>query len=89
MIELRRLTKRYGKTTTLKMINRLIEPTAYQHRALSRKLRGHCEYYGITGNADQLSSFRTHVTRLWHKWLNRRSQRGNMSWSGFVRHLDR
>lgn len=62
---------------------------AFQHRALSRKLRGHWAYYGITGNARRLQLFAMHVRRLWHKWLNRRSQRGGMPWSRFARLLER
>jgi len=48
-------------------------PVAAQQRTLSRKLRGHCAYYGITGNAKALSRFRYEVHRRWRKWLNRRS----------------
>lgn len=62
---------------------------AFQHRALSQKLRGHWAYYGITGNARRLQVFGMEVRRLWHKWLNRRSQRGGMLWSRFARLLER
>ena len=55
---------------------------------LSRKLRGHYAYYGITGNATALSRFRTEVIRLWRKWLGRRSWSGRMSWERFVRLLN-
>lgn len=57
-----------------------------QHEMLSRKLRGHMAYYGITGNFRRLDAFRTVVTRLWHKWLARRSQRG-LPWPRFKRLL--
>lgn len=57
-----------------------------QHEMLSRKLRGHMAYYGITGNFRRLAAFRTVVVRLWHKWLARRSQRG-LPWPRFVRLL--
>lgn len=60
-----------------------------QHAMLSRKLRGHMAYYGITGNYRRLVAFRTAVVRLWHKWLHRRSQRGSMPWPRFVRLLAR
>jgi RNA-directed DNA polymerase len=56
----------------------------WQHRALSRKLRGHCAYYGITGNGQRLWAFRNEVIRIWQKWLSRRSQRG-MRWEAFRR----
>lgn len=58
-----------------------------QQRELALKLRGHYEYYGITGNSRMLSRFLTAVTRRWHYWLNRRSQRGKWSWERFRRML--
>ena len=54
-----------------------------QHRILSQKLRGHCEYYGITGNSLALRQFRTALALLWRKWLMRRSGgagRKNWNW---------
>jgi RNA-directed DNA polymerase len=51
-----------------------------QHRILSLKLRGHCEYYGITGNSHALRQFRTAMAALWRKWLNRRSNSGRRNW---------
>jgi group II intron reverse transcriptase/maturase len=64
-------------------------PVAEQHRALSRQLRGHDAYYGITGNATALSGFRHEVRRRWHKWLNRRSHVGRLNWEAFKRLLQR
>lgn len=54
-----------------------------QHRRLSAMIRGHCSYFGITGNSRSLDRFRTAVERLWRKWLDRRSQRGRMTWDRF------
>ena len=56
-----------------------------QQAALSRKLRGHYAYYGITGNFQALHRFRFEVERLWRKWLGRRSWRGRMTWERFAR----
>ena len=56
-----------------------------QQAALSRKLRGHYAYYGITGNFQALNRFRFEVERLWRKWLGRRSWRGRMTWVRFGR----
>lgn len=81
--------RRALRATSLWLRRNRHESVTYQHQALCRKLRGHYAYYGITGNARQLSSFHSHVMRLWQKWLNRRSQRGNMSWSRFSRLLER
>jgi RNA-directed DNA polymerase len=64
-------------------------PVREQHQGLTLKLRGHFQYYGIIGNSHALKRFLFEVTRVWHKWLNRRSQRGNMPWDRFNRLLDR
>lgn len=63
------------------------ESIAEQHRTLGRKLRGHWAYYGITGNAPALARFRHEITRVWQRWLNRRSQRKAMSWERFQKLL--
>jgi RNA-directed DNA polymerase len=57
-----------------------------QHAALCRKLNGHDQYYGITGNWDALKRFRQAVERVWKWWLGRRSQQG-MPWERFKRIL--
>jgi len=60
-----------------------------QHEHLVRMLRGHYGYFGITGNANALSRFLHEVTRVWQKWLTRRSGRGAMPWPRFRRVLKR
>lgn len=60
------------------------QPLAWQHRRLCEKLRGHCSYYGITGNSHALTHLRYEVLKVWHKWLNRRSRkRDGMRWKRF------
>lgn len=54
-----------------------------QHRILTRKLKGHDAYYGITHNAKSLKRLRHEVKRVWRYWLNRRSQRARMTWERF------
>jgi len=61
------------------------KPVAWQHAMLVRKLRGHCAYYGITGNGQRLWLFRNHLLRTWHNWLSRRSQRARIKWDAFHR----
>jgi len=39
-------------------------PVPDQHKILSHKLRGHFNYFGITGNSEALGRFRTAVGRL-------------------------
>ena len=58
-----------------------------QHAVLSRKLRGHYAYYGITGNSPALRRLRTEAGRKWCKWLGRRSWSGRMTWDRFTRLL--
>lgn len=64
-------------------------PIPEQHRALSRKLRGHDVYFGITGNWQALQCLRQQVHRVWRKWLGRRSQRGFIRWERFNALLER
>jgi hypothetical protein len=64
-------------------------PVAVQQQTLSRKLRGHDAYYGITGNGRALARFRHEVRRQWRKWLNRRSQAARLSWAAFARLVQR
>lgn len=54
-----------------------------QWRYLCSALRGHYQYYGVTGNIGSLRRFRLQLMRAWRKWLNRRSQRGHMPWERF------
>jgi hypothetical protein len=54
-----------------------------QHVGLSRRVRRHDAYYGITGNSSSLSTMCFWVKRIWRNWLTRRSQRGHMPWDRF------
>ena len=54
-------------------------PLREQHKVLSSKLRGHYNYYGVTGNSWSLERFRYEAVRLWWKWLGRRSQRARLT----------
>jgi group II intron reverse transcriptase/maturase len=65
------------------------EPLAEQQQALSRKIRGHCAYYGITGNSQCLSAFRLWVVRSWRRWLSRRNRERGMTWDRFNQLLER
>jgi group II intron reverse transcriptase/maturase len=64
-------------------------PVRWQHAKLTRKLRGHDEYYGITGNSKALSSLRHWVKRIWRKWLSRRSRTSKVNWVRFNLLLER
>ena len=60
-----------------------------QHATLCQKMRGHYEYYGMTGNSRSLSSFRFGCIHIWRKWLSRRHRQGLMPWSRYERLLAR
>ena len=58
-------------------------PISEQHKILCLKLRGHFQYYGITGNSLALSGFLFRVTQMWFKWLRRRSHKARRTWDWF------
>jgi len=59
------------------------ERVAAQHAGLRRRIRGHFQYFGVNGNMRCLSRLTYHAHRAWQKWLNRRSQRGRLTWERF------
>ena len=65
------------------------DPIAVQHAALGRQIRGHCAYYGITGNARSLAVFRHMVLQIWRKWLRRRSNKARKTWGWWTQLLER
>jgi RNA-directed DNA polymerase len=54
---------------------------------LASKLRGHYQYYGVSGNSKMLKVFYYQVMRMVHKWLNRRSQRNRWNWERYLAYL--
>jgi len=81
-----RLSRTLKRISMWCSVNRHL-PIKEQHTALSRKLRGHDAYYGITGNARALSLLRWLVRRIWQKWLNRRSWKTALTWARMNRLL--
>jgi group II intron reverse transcriptase/maturase len=65
------------------------EPICAQHKTLSAKLRGHFQYYGITGNSGALSRILWQAHRIWLKWLGRRSRKAHRTWEWFNQLLQR
>jgi RNA-directed DNA polymerase len=63
------------------------ESVKHQYNVLSRKLKGHYAYYGITSNSISLGKVLEAVTRSWFKWLNRRSRNRHLKWDRFKRYL--
>jgi group II intron reverse transcriptase/maturase len=59
-------------------------PMKEQHKGLSSRLRGHYNYFGITGNSRALGRFLHEVKRVWFKWLQRRSNSTYLGWMQFA-----
>jgi len=70
----------------LKQIRNSI-PTKEWWQTLKAKLRGHFEYYGVSGNYPTIKRYYALAIKLAHKWLNRRSQKRRMSWSKMYNYL--
>jgi RNA-directed DNA polymerase len=60
-----------------------------QHAALTRRLVGHFNYFGVNGNFRSLACLVEETKRAWFKWLRRRSQRTRLNWERFERLLER
>jgi group II intron reverse transcriptase/maturase len=63
-------------------------PVREQHAALTRRLRGHFNYFGVSGNFRSLLLLVEATRRAWYKWLCRRSQRTRLTWERFADLLD-
>lgn len=64
------------------------DPIERQHRELCWFLRGHFNYFGITGNGDALVRIRHEVERIWGRALARRNGR-RFAWERFKPLLER
>ena len=67
---------------------RTIKPKLWW-QTLSSKLRGHYQYYGVSGNYHSIQRFYEETLKGLHKWLNRRSQKKSMNWEKFWLYLER
>jgi group II intron reverse transcriptase/maturase len=59
------------------------DPVKEQHAALTRRIQGHYNYFGVNGNFRCLQQVRYAAERAWYKWLCRRSQRTRLNWDRF------
>jgi group II intron reverse transcriptase/maturase len=55
-----------------------------QHAALTRRIQGHFNYFGVSGNFRSLLLVIEQAKRSWYKWLCRRSQRKRLTWERFA-----
>jgi RNA-directed DNA polymerase len=73
----RRATLKAVKTELMRRRHR---PIPEQGAWLGQVLRGYFAYYAVPTNLHSLVAMRTEVTRHWRRALNRRSQRGRVTW---------
>jgi hypothetical protein len=59
-------------------------PVKAQHAALTRRIQGHFNYFGVSGNFRSLLLVHEQARRSWYKWLCRRSQRKRLTWERFA-----
>ena len=65
------------------------QPVKVQHAALTRRLQGHFNYFGVSGNFRSLLLLVEQTKRVWYKWLRRRSQQAHLTWEKFGELLKR
>ena len=70
-----------AKLQDLKKILRkcMHRPISEVGKWLGQVLTGHYRYYGVPRNYRSLDKFRDRVRKLWHRTLNRRSQKGRLN----------
>jgi group II intron reverse transcriptase/maturase len=54
-----------------------------QHAGLVRRINGHFNYFGVSGNIRSLAQLVNQVCHIWFKWLRRRSQRSRLTWQRY------
>ena len=64
-------------------------PVRVQHAALSRRIQGHFNYFGVSGNYRNLVPLVEATKRNWLKWLRRRSNRSRLTWERYAALLER
>jgi group II intron reverse transcriptase/maturase len=84
-----------GRKTEGKRVRRKLKEASEKLRSLRVKggaamysyaqqhLRGHYQYYGVSGNYRALKVYRDRISRILFIWLNRRSQRKSITWKRF------
>ena len=87
-------TSRKRLARAVKRINQWMKRVRHQeiekqHETLEAKLKGHYNYYGVSGNSAALGRFYHQVQRLWKKWLGRRSQKAKDDWQWYKQLLRR
>ena len=58
-------------------------------KVLRAKLRGHYQYYGVSGNYRGIKQFYFETINMTFKWVNRRSQKKSFNWKTFLSYMER
>ena len=56
-------------------------------RKAKSRVVGHMNYYAITDNSNQCSTYLYYIKRILFKWLNRKSQSRTYTWEGYLQAL--
>ena len=67
---------------------RLTKPVAETMKRLAAIIRGHCNYYGVSGNFRAIQNFWTYLQYATYRMLNRRDQKGKLKYLKFLRIWD-
>ena len=57
-------------------------------KRFNQKLIGHIQYYGVSLNLDSVSDFIHQATKVFFKWINKRSQRRSINWEKFSKFIE-
>lgn len=67
---------------------RLTKPVAETMKRLAAIIRGHCNYYGVSGNFRAIQNFWKYLQYATYRMLNRRDQKGKLKYLKFLRIWD-
>lgn len=73
--------------TWLKQVRNMLKPDNIWP-TIAKKLQGHYNYYGVSGNFESIHRFYCKTRCLTFKWMNRRSQKRTWNWEGFLKYLE-
>jgi RNA-directed DNA polymerase len=90
---LKRISRRDRVRAKLKEIGqelrrRMHQPVPEQGRWLGQVVKGYFAYHAVPTNSIALGNFRHHVTELWRRSLQRRSQKDGCTWARIRRLAD-
>ncbi len=64
---------------------RRTKPAADTMKLVAAVIRGHCNYYGVSGNFEQVQKYWKYVKYATYRMLNRRDQKGKLRYDKFLR----